>query len=104
MVGLLYLRSNIAFMDKQTTGIELSLLKELQQGLKALNQQWVPLLVKQIQEDESIEEQYRQVNERKVYNIFNGIVTDGAWKLVVFREAKKLKESLQKAVEEAINS
>lgn len=89
-------------MEKKSIEIKLPMLKDLQQELKKLNMQWLPLLVKQIQDDETIEEQFRQINERKAYNVFNGIVTNGAWKLTLYREGKKLKEILQGQVLAAI--
>lgn len=64
--------------------------------------QWVPLLIEQMKSDKEIDKTYRQVNEKKVYNVFNGIVKNTAWKLVIFKQAVKLKEKLEQELAEVL--
>lgn len=93
----------LRIMAKKKNSITEKMFKELQQELKDLNMQWVILLVKQIKEDKAIEKKFKEVNDRKVYNVFNGIVKDGAWKLLIYQQAIGLKARLEKAVQEILS-
>jgi hypothetical protein len=71
-------------------------LKGLMQQLRAFNLQWMEELIKQIKEDETVDQVTRdEVNERKIYNVFNGVVVNGKWKLLIFAQAKELLKHYQ---------
>lgn len=77
-------------------------MKSLQGQLKRLNMQWVPLLIEQIKNDKEINKVYRQVNEKKVYNVFNGIIKNNAWRIMIYKQAGILKEKLEQELAEAV--
>lgn len=88
-------------MDKKQT-ITKKKLKKLQQDLKDLDMQWITLLVKQMKKDDELDKKFRKVNVRKVYNVFNSIIKDGAWKLQIYKQAGVLKDRLEKELAEAV--
>lgn len=76
--------------------------KTLQEELRTLDLQWVANLVKKIKEDENIDKDIRKaVTDRKIYNIFNGVLRNGHWRLVVYKQAKQMRDQLQGQWEEA---
>lgn len=93
----------MATRKKKNATISPEKLKQLQQELKELNMQWVPLLVTKIKTDKTIDKAFKGVNDRKVYNVFNGIVKNGAWKVVVYGKGSELKEELQSKLQQVVN-
>lgn len=87
-------------MEKRKASITKKKLKTLQQQLKNLNMQWVPLLIDQMRGDKEIDKVFRKVNEKKVYNVFNSIIKNTAWKVAIYRQATLLKEKLEKELAE----
>lgn len=83
------------------------MLKDLQQELKQLNTQWVPELVKLMnaekKNDRALRNSFRKINDRKIYNVFNDVVKNGAWKMLIYKYGKKLKEGWVSEVNEVIS-
>jgi hypothetical protein len=77
-------------------------LKTLQTQLKNLNIKWVNLLVEQMQNDDKLYKEYGAIDGRKVYNVFNGVVKDGGWKLLMYKQGTKLKKKLETAMSKAV--
>ena len=78
-------------------------LKTLQKQLKNLNIKWVTILVDQIQNDKSKADDFNSIDDRKVYNVFNGIVKDGGWNLFLYKQGKKLKKKLENEVSKVVS-
>lgn len=74
----------------------------LKKELKALNPKWVNKLVETISVDDTKDDSLNDVNEKKIYNIFNGQIKNGAWRAYVYKRAKELKTAMQIEIEEAI--
>ena len=72
-------------------------LKKLQKQLKQLHKGWVELLEKKIIELYP-EEEFADVNDQKIYNIFNQRLSNGAWKTVVYKCAKLLLADLEQEI------
>lgn len=70
--------------------------KQLQKDLRELDLKWVSALMLRIAEDESVEEDLKnELTERKIYNVFNGIVKDGKWKMLIFTQATAYLDELK---------
>lgn len=89
-------------MEKTKQTITKKKLKTLQSQLKELNMQWVDLLIEQMKKDKELEKNFRNVNDKKIYNVFNGIVKNGAWKYQIYRQAMILKNSLEAKMAEVV--
>jgi hypothetical protein len=87
--------------NKQHTPTEITIdqLKDLMKELRAFNLQWMAELLNQIRADTSVDEADRnEINERKIYNVFFGIVVNGKWKLLIFTQGKALLKHYQDQV------
>jgi hypothetical protein len=74
-------------------------LKKLQSQLREYNLQWMQELIDQIKADASVEKVVSDdVNMRKVYNVFNGIVSNGKWRLLIFTQGSHLLKHYQSQV------
>lgn len=78
-------------------------LKELQKKLKGLDKGWVERLEKKIINDHP-DSEFAQVNDQKIYNIFNQRLSNGAWKRVVYKAAKALLIQMQEEITEVKQS
>lgn len=90
---------------KVPTEITLEMMKELQTQLRGYDLAWKDRLVKQIEEDETVDLKFRKdIKASKLYNVLNGIVRDGAWKLMVYTQAVALRDAYKKEMEEALSN
>lgn len=90
-------------MKKEKLEITKKDLKELQKKLKSLDKGWVERLEKKIIADNPKSE-FTEVNDQKIYNIFNQRLSNGAWKRVVYKSAKALLTELQEEITEVKQS
>lgn len=91
-------------MKKKTkaSGVEMQLLLDIKEELRALDYGWVAKLEAQILADNEIEEEFRKnINTTKLYNVFNGIVTNNSWKVFILKQAKILRDKLQLQLQKA---
>lgn len=79
------------------------MLKKLQRELKGYNKNWSELLVEEINSDPFIDDEYKDVNRSKVYNVFNNVVREGAWRLIVYKYGQQLKDKLENEIKEVIS-
>lgn len=89
--------------EKKVVEITKNDFKNLQKLLKKLDKSWVELLVEKIKEANPKGE-YSIVSEQKIYNVFNSRLTNGGWKIVVYKFGKELLSDLQNRVIEAKQS
>ncbi len=77
--------------------ITLEDLKIIQAELRELDFNWKSKLCWQMKEDEKIDAKSRAViSDVRIYNTFNGIVRNGSWKVLVYGQAKLLRDRLRK--------
>lgn len=96
-------RTNELIMAKKNKGITLVMLKKLQKELKGYNKNWSELLIEEMIIDNSLDDEYKDVNRSKIYNVFNNVVREGAWRLIVYKYGQQLKERLEKEIKEVIS-
>lgn len=84
-------------LKKEKIQITKTDLKKLQKQLKQLNKGWVDLLEKKIIEQHP-DDEYSDVNDQKIYNIFNQRLSNGAWKTVVYKCAKLVLADLEEEI------
>lgn len=93
----------MAQSKKHKTEITEEMLKKLQEELRELDLSWVETLCDQIHDDKKVEQRFKdKLSERKIYNVFNGVVRNGAWKVLIYSQADVLKEKLTKKLSAAI--
>lgn len=92
-------RNRIVSKNKVNTDLDF---KSLQEELRELDLQWVANLVEVIKKDESVDKEIRkEISERKIYNIFNGVLRNGHWRLAVYTRAKQMRDQLKQQWEDA---
>lgn len=93
-------------MKKRDTPKEITaeMMKDLQAQLRSYDLAWKDRLVKQIKEDKTVDLKFRKaVKQQKLYNVLNGIVRDGAWKLMVYTQATTLRDAYKNELENALS-
>jgi hypothetical protein len=85
-------------------GITRDQLKQLQEDLRPYSLQWISDLLKRIQADKTVDKSDREaVSTTKIYNVFNGIVSNGRWKLLIYNQGKLLLQDYQSKVQEVVS-
>jgi hypothetical protein len=77
-------------------------LNKLKSSLQKLDKNWVQLLVVAIQNEgvKTNNDEFSACNPQKIYNIFNGVIRDGAWKVKAFEKGVEIKEAIEKKISE----
>lgn len=76
---------------KKVIVVPLEKFKELQHDLRQYNVNWMDDLLKHISEDKTLEKKVReQSTQRKIYNVLNGVIRNGQWKLFVLKQLHAL--------------
>jgi len=88
---------------KREIEITSSELKQLQKELKKHDKAWVYLLENRIKAKNK-KGDFSLVDRQKIYNIFNNRLTNGAWRLVIFKHAKEILSELQNEVKKVKES
>lgn len=74
-------------------------LANIQTELRNLSVKWVGDLVEQMSKDETLDVVYREIDKRKVYNIFSNVIRDRFWKMIVYSQAQKLRDKYVSVLE-----
>ncbi len=81
---------------KPISKITAEMLKELQDELRELDLGWVEKLEEQIRKDKSVDQKYiGALSARKIYNVFNNIVRNNGWKVLMYSQGKTLRGKLE---------
>ncbi len=92
-------------MAKKKSGITDEMLKNIQRDLKELNIGWVKLIIDKVKADTTVDKKTKKAfNDRKVYNVFNGVIKNGALRLLMYKHGAELKEELEGMVSEVVGN
>lgn len=95
----------MAIPKKQESTITEDMLKELQGELRDLDLNWADRLQKQIKDNKEVDKAVRRaISTNMIYNVFNKIIKNNKKILIVFTQAKKLRDLMQSEATEAIKS
>jgi hypothetical protein len=75
-------------------------LKALQKKLKELDGNWMSLLIEKVKKvgKTKKDKNLKEVNGRKIYNIFNGLIVDNYWRMLVYEYGSELRKELENKV------
>jgi len=92
---------NMMAKMKNKSLVTLDELKSIKIELRELDYGWVAKLEAQILADKKNEYDKNNFSSTKIYNVFNGVVSNNAWRVFILSEAKKMRNKLTKELEKA---